>query len=123
MKLSEAMNDNVSGWAIIRPDHLDIREIDFIEADEEPSLETMQEAVNGYIEHITLNYLVTIYDDDDTGRFRSEHLYEADGLVNEEGKLIGLPPNPIGTAWYGMDGHGDIICGNLMVMFGKARMK
>ena len=111
MKLAEALYGNVSGWAIIRPDHCSFHDIDFIEADEEPSLETMKEAVDGYIEHITLHYFSSA----------TKRTYQADGLVNEEGKLIGLPFNLLGTAWYA--NRNDAIVGNLMVMLGKARMK
>jgi hypothetical protein len=121
MNLAEAMETDASGWCIILPTHRHPDEIDFIEAETEPSLETMQKAVGGYIEHITLAYtVVDTYEGDD---LRADMIKNrtADGLVDEEGKLKGKPYNPIGTAWYGR--NDDVIVGPLMVMLGAARMK
>jgi hypothetical protein len=121
MNLAEALEQDASGWCIIMPTDTSPDNIEFTEAETEPSLKAMQEAVGGYIEHITLRYIVVETYDGENLRADFVKHREADGLVDEEGKLKGKPYNPLGTAWYGRDD--DVIVGPLMVMLGAARMK
>lgn len=60
------------------------------------SLEELKEFVGGYIEIVHLN--------------KSQVM-----VVNEEGKLIGLEPNPFATLLVQIAGHRDIIVGNVLV--------
>jgi hypothetical protein len=61
-----------------------------------PSLEGMQEAVGGYVEHVALD--------------GKTHLW-----LNEEGKLVGLEVNPKATAaWRCYFGATDVIVGNVL---------
>jgi len=62
------------------------------------SLDEMQKFVGGYIEHVDL----------DKGR----HL-----IVNEEGKVNGLPGNRLATdEWCKMYGPTDFICGDALIL-------
>jgi len=68
--------------------------------DEESSYKLLSEAVGGYIERVQMKSGIDIW-------------------VNEEGKLIGLPQNPIGTAlWADSYGTTDIIVGNIIITSG-----
>lgn len=65
------------------------------------SYNLIREGVDGWIECVRLPYL------------------NADMWVNEEGKLIGLPFNAIGTAlWVGQYGLTDVILGDIVVTGG-----
>lgn len=124
MNLLEALDNDASGYGIIMPQHQRAEEVPFIEAGEEPDLKVMQEAVGGYIEHVSLVYMiVSTYEGGDMA-IQHHRMHEADGVINEEGKLVGLPYNALATAWY-CSGRAtdDCIVGPMMVLIGAARMK
>lgn len=125
MNLLEALDNDASGYGIILPLHQRAEEVPFIETTEEPKLSVMREAVGGWIEHVTLRYVIMQKYEDPSGDFEVHAMRECecDGVVNEEGKLMGLPFNPLASAWYGMAHHGDPIVGPMMVLIGAARMK
>jgi hypothetical protein len=63
---------------------------------EDTELETLQDAVGGLIQAVDLTTSLTMW-------------------CNEEGKLIGLPVNPVATAmWTRYFGETDIIVGNVV---------
>ena len=67
---------------------------------ETQSLETLQDAVGGYVQAIDLGDQVTMW-------------------CNEEGKMIGLPHNPFGQAfWEKMYGRTDYIVGDIVLTGG-----
>lgn len=65
-----------------------------------PLYKTVGTAVGGYIEHVK------------PARLRHPYCM----IVNEEGRLLDLPLNPIGSYFYGTDQHGEPIAGNIVVM-------
>ena len=76
---------------------------EFIEvemADGEVPLKFLQDSVGGWIECVGLF---------GTG------MPELDIYLNEEGKLMGLPPNIVATRLSGIDRHGDLIVGDAVV--------
>lgn len=89
------------GYYIVRPtDRNTIIECPFIERQEEPSLDELQRLVGGYIEFVQVPF-------------------PADAFVNEEGKLKGLPFNPLASALYASPS--DNIVGTMVICCGKAR--
>ena len=66
----------------------------------DPLYKTVGSAVGGYIEHVHPMRL--------TRPFCM--------IVNEEGRLLDLPLNHIGSFFYGTDQHGEPIVGNIVVM-------
>lgn len=66
----------------------------------DPLYKTVGTAVGGYIEHVK------------PARLRHPYCM----IVNEEGRLIDLPLNPIGSFFYGTDQHGEPIVGNIVIM-------
>jgi hypothetical protein len=68
----------------------------FNSAIEDTELETLQDAVGGLIQAVDLTPSLTMW-------------------CNEEGKLIGLPVNPVATAmWTRYFGETDVIVGNVV---------
>ena len=71
-----------------------------VEFDSTTSYDTLSKAVGGWIECVTLRD-------------------ELDMWVNEEGKLIGLPQNPIATALFADSfGTSDVIMGDVIITCG-----
>ena len=71
-----------------------------IEEFSDPLYKTVGSAVGGYIEH---------------GKpARLRHPYCM--IVNEEGRLLDLPLNYVGSYFYGTDQHGEPIVGNIVIM-------
>lgn len=70
--------------------------VDYPPAGKQYTLEELQQAVGGYIEivHVGRSHLM---------------------VVNEEGKLTGLPFNPLATELYGADPSWDHIVGDALV--------
>lgn len=66
----------------------------------DPLYKTVGTAVGGYIEHVK------------PARLRHPYCM----IVNEEGRLLDLPLNPIGSFFYGTDQHGEPIVGNIVIM-------
>ena len=75
---------------------LEVRVEDF----EEPLYKTVGAAVGGYIEHVK------------PARLRHPYCM----IVNEEGRLLDLPLNYVGSYFYGTDQHGEPIVGNIVIM-------
>lgn len=75
---------------------LEIRIEEFID----PLYKTVGSAVGGYIEHVK------------PARLRHPHCM----IVNEEGRLLDLPLNYVGSYFYGTDQHGEPIVGNIVIM-------
>ena len=71
-----------------------------IEEFSDPLYKTVGSAVGGYIEHVK------------PARLRHPYCM----IVNEEGRLLDLPLNPIGSFFYGTDKHGEPIAGNIVIM-------
>lgn len=71
-----------------------------IEEFSDPLYKTVGSAVGGYIEHVN------------PARLRHPYCM----IVNEEGRLLDLPLNHIGSFFYGTDQHGEPIVGNIVVM-------
>ena len=71
-----------------------------IEGFSDPLYKTVGSAVGGYIEHVK------------PARLRHPYCM----IVNEEGRLLDLPLNPIGSFFYGTDKHGEPIAGNIVIM-------
>lgn len=71
-----------------------------IEEFSDPLYKTVGSAVGGYIEHVK------------PARLRHPYCM----IVNEEGRLLDLPLNHIGSFFYGTDQHGEPIAGNIVVM-------
>lgn len=61
---------------------------------------TVGSAVGGYIEHVK------------PARLRHPYCM----IVNEEGRLLDLPLNYVGSYFYGTDQHGEPIVGNIVIM-------
>lgn len=66
----------------------------------DPLYKTVGSAVGGYIEHVHPMRLAR----------------PLCMIVNEEGRLLDLPLNHIGSFFYGTDQHGEPIVGNIVVM-------
>lgn len=66
----------------------------------DPLYKTVGSAVGGYIEHVHPMRLARPFC----------------MIVNEEGRLLDLPLNHIGSFFYGTDQHGEPIVGNIVVM-------
>ena len=66
----------------------------------EPLYQAVKETLGGYMEHVIPTWLPEPYC----------------LLINDEGKLRGLPVNEVGSIWYGSHLHGDPIVGNIIVM-------
>lgn len=66
----------------------------------DPLYKTVGSAVGGYIEHVK------------PARLRHPYCM----IVNEEGRLLDLPLNYVGSYFYGTDQHGEPIVGNIVVM-------
>ncbi len=66
----------------------------------DPLYKTVGAAVGGYIEHVHPMRLPRPFC----------------MIVNEEGRLLDLPLNHIGSYFYGTDQHGEPIVGNIVVM-------
>jgi hypothetical protein len=81
-------------------------------SDKEPTLKEMQDFVGGYIQVVT-----SVNGNEDI-------------VINEEGKLNGLPINVVATTmWLGEDWNddtsamaNDVLVGNAMILKGKARL-
>lgn len=71
-----------------------------IEEFSDPLYKTVGSAVGGYIEHVK------------PARLRHPYCM----IVNEEGRLLDLPLNYVGSYFYGTDQHGEPIVGNIVVM-------
>ena len=71
-----------------------------IEEFSDPLYKTVGSAVGGYIEHVK------------PARLRHPYCM----VVNEEGRLLDLPLNYVGSYFYGTDQHGEPIVGNIVVM-------
>ena len=71
-----------------------------IEEFSDPLYKTVGSAVGGYIEHVK------------PARLRHPYCM----IVNEEGRLLDLPLNYVGSYFYGTDQHGDPIVGNIVIM-------
>ena len=71
-----------------------------IEAFSDPLYKTVGSAVGGYIEHVK------------PARLRHPYCM----IVNEEGRLLDLPLNYVGSYFYGTDQHGEPIVGNIVIM-------
>lgn len=66
----------------------------------EPLYQSLNTAVGGYIEHVR--------------PMRLQAPYRM--IANEEGLLLGLPVNNVGSYLYGADRHGNAIVGNVVIM-------
>lgn len=71
-----------------------------IEEFSDPLYKTVGSAVGGYIEHVR------------PARLRHPYCM----IVNEEGRLLDLPLNYVGSYFYGTDQHGEPIVGNIVIM-------
>ena len=71
-----------------------------IEEFSDPLYKTVGSAVGGYIEHVK------------AARLRQPYCM----IVNEEGRLLDLPLNYVGSYFYGTDQHGEPIVGNIVIM-------
>lgn len=71
-----------------------------IEEFSDPLYKTAGSAVGGYIEHVK------------PARLRHPYCM----IVNEEGRLLDLPLNYVGSYFYGTDQHGEPIVGNIVIM-------
>ena len=71
-----------------------------IEEFSDPLNKTVSSAVGGYIEHVK------------PARLRHPYCM----IVNEEGRLLDLPLNYVGSYFYGTDQHGEPIVGNIVIM-------
>lgn len=71
-----------------------------IEEFSDPLCKTVGSAVGGYIEHVK------------PARLRHPYCM----IVNEEGRLLDLPLNYVGSYFYGTDQHGEPIVGNIVIM-------
>ena len=71
-----------------------------IEEFSDPLYKTVGSAVSGYIEHVK------------PARLRHPYCM----IVNEEGRLLDLPLNYVGSYFYGTDQHGEPIVGNIVIM-------
>ena len=71
-----------------------------IEEFSDPLYKSVGSAVGGYIEHVK------------PARLRHPYCM----IVNEEGRLLDLPLNYVGSYFYGADQHGEPIVGNIVIM-------
>ena len=71
-----------------------------IEEFSDPLYKTVGSAVGGYIEHVK------------PARLRHPYCM----IVNEEGRLLDLQLNYVGSYFYGTDQHGEPIVGNIVIM-------
>lgn len=71
-----------------------------IEEFSDPLYKTVGSAVGGYIEHVK------------PARLRHPYCM----IVNEEGRLLDLPLNYVGSYFCGTDQHGEPIVGNIVIM-------
>ena len=71
-----------------------------IEEFSDPLYKTVGSAVGGYIEHVK------------PARLRHPYCM----IVKEEGRLLDLPLNYVGSYFYGTDQHGEPIVGNIVIM-------
>ena len=71
-----------------------------IEEFSDPLYKTVGSAVGGYIEHVK------------PARLRHPYCM----IVNEEGRLLDLPLNYVGSYFYGTDQHGEPSVGNIVIM-------
>ena len=71
-----------------------------IEEFSDPLYKTVGSAVGGYIEHVHPMRLAR----------------PLCMIVNEEGRLLDLPLNYVGSYFYGTDQHGEPIVGNIVIM-------
>lgn len=71
-----------------------------IEEFSDPLYKTVGSTVGGYIEHVK------------PARLRHPYCM----IVNEEGRLLDLPLNYVGSYFYGTDQHGEPIVGNIVIM-------
>lgn len=71
-----------------------------IEEFSDPLYKTVGSAAGGYIEHVK------------PARLRHPYCM----IVNEEGRLLDLPLNYVGSYFYGTDQHGEPIVGNIVIM-------
>lgn len=71
-----------------------------IEEFSDPLYKTVGSAVGGYIEHVK------------PARLRHPYCM----IANEEGRLLDLPLNYVGSYFYGTDQHGEPIVGNIVIM-------
>lgn len=71
-----------------------------IEEFSDPLYKTVGSAVGGYIEHVK------------PARLRHPYCM----IVNEEGRLLDLPLNYVGSYFYGTDQRGEPIVGNIVIM-------
>lgn len=71
-----------------------------IEEFSDPLYKTVGSAVGGYIEHVK------------PARLRHPYCM----IINEEGRLLDLPLNYVGSYFYGTDQHGEPIVGNIVIM-------
>lgn len=71
-----------------------------IEEFSDPLYKTVGSAVGCYIEHVK------------PARLRHPYCM----IVNEEGRLLDLPLNYVGSYFYGTDQHGEPIVGNIVIM-------
>ena len=71
-----------------------------IEEFSDPLYKTVGSAVGGHIEHVK------------PARLRHPYCM----IVNEEGRLLDLPLNYVGSYFYGTDQHGEPIVGNIVIM-------
>ena len=71
-----------------------------IEEFSDPLYKTVGSAVGGYIEHVK------------PARLRHPYCM----IVNEEGRMLDLPLNYVGSYFYGTDQHGEPIVGNIVIM-------
>lgn len=71
-----------------------------IEEFSDPLYKTVGSAVGGYTEHVK------------PARLRHPYCM----IVNEEGRLLDLPLNYVGSYFYGTDQHGEPIVGNIVIM-------
>ena len=71
-----------------------------IEEFSDPLYKTVGSAVGGYIEHVHPMRLAR----------------PLCMIVNEEGRLMDLPLNYVGSYFYGTDQHGEPIVGNIVIM-------
>ena len=83
---------NTGGYALIKADSINVTPLQT--QGEDITLEEAQQAVNGYVEIIYLTKKLIM-------------------LVNEEGRLYGLPNNPLASAIVGSSIVGDVIICNV----------
>lgn len=88
------------GFYLIPPSARNLLDCQFYSSFSPPTLSQLQGWVGGWIELVRVPFA-------------------ADAWVNEEGKLQGLPINPLATELYA--NPNDVICGTMVVCCGKTR--